>query len=98
MAYGLNDVIMLTGMIEQGNSEDTQKQLERRKLDAMLGLCETTTCRRVTLLGYFGEQIQPCGNCDNCLNPPALTDMTEAAQKKPCHACFALATVLVWAI
>ncbi|GAB7129366.1 DNA helicase RecQ [Silvimonas sp. JCM 19000] len=81
MAYGLNDVIMLTGMIEQGNSEDTQKQLERRKLDAMLGLCETTTCRRVTLLGYFGEQIQPCGNCDNCLNPPALTDMTEAAQK-----------------
>ena len=81
LAYGLNDVIMLTGMIEQGNSDDAQKQLERRKLDAMLGLCETTACRRVALLGYFGESIQACGNCDNCLNPPALNDMTQAAQK-----------------
>lgn len=81
LAYGLNDVIQLTGMIESSGAPEEQKDVERRKLEAMLGLCEATACRRQTLLGYFGEEAQPCGNCDNCLNPPQLTDMTEAARK-----------------
>ncbi len=81
LAYGLNDVIQLTGMIESSSAAEEQKDIERRKLEAMLGLCETTACRRQTLLGYFGEEAIPCGNCDNCLNPPQLTDMTEAARK-----------------
>ena len=81
LAYGLNDVIQLTGMIEASGADEEQKDVERRKLEAMLGLCETTDCRRQTLLGYFGEQASPCGNCDNCLNPPQLTEMTEAARK-----------------
>lgn len=81
LAYGLNDVIQLTGMIENSGAPEEQKDVERRKLEAMLGLCEATACRRQTLLGYFGEGAQPCGNCDNCLNPPKLTDMTEAARK-----------------
>jgi ATP-dependent DNA helicase RecQ len=53
----------------------------RGKLDALLGLAEATDCRRVRLLGYFGEASQPCGNCDNCLNPPAVWDGTDAARK-----------------
>ncbi|QZA80602.1 DNA helicase RecQ [Deefgea piscis] len=81
LAYGLNDVILLAQMIEQGGSSDEQKHIERRKLDAMLGLVESTDCRRQTLLAYFGETITPCGNCDNCLNPPQLVEMSAAAQK-----------------
>ncbi|QLG88321.1 DNA helicase RecQ [Chitinibacter bivalviorum] len=81
LAYGLNDVMLLAEMIEQGGSPDEQKHVERRKLDAMLGLVEATECRRTVLLGYFGEQTVPCGNCDNCLNPPQLVEMSQAAQK-----------------
>ncbi len=80
LAYGLNDVILLSDMIAQGGSSEEQKIVEKRKLDAMLGLCEATACRRQTLLAYFGEAAQPCGNCDNCLNPPRLIDMSEAAK------------------
>jgi ATP-dependent DNA helicase RecQ len=57
------------------------KQVMRGKLDALLTLAEGTQCRRVHLLGYFGEDSQPCGNCDNCLNPPAVWDATDAARK-----------------
>jgi ATP-dependent DNA helicase RecQ len=53
----------------------------RGKLDALLTLAEDTRCRRVSLLHYFGEDSQPCGNCDNCLNPPKVWDATEAARK-----------------
>ncbi|QLI82324.1 DNA helicase RecQ [Chitinibacter fontanus] len=81
LAYGLNDVMLLAEMIEQGGSPEEQKHVERRKLDAMLGLVEATECRRTVLLGYFGEQTIPCGNCDNCLNPPQLVEMSQAAQK-----------------
>ncbi|WP_028453288.1 DNA helicase RecQ [Chitinilyticum aquatile] len=80
LAYGLNDVILLADMIAQGGSSEEQKIVEKRKLDAMLGLCEATACRRQTLLAYFGESAQPCGNCDNCLNPPKLIDMSDAAK------------------
>ncbi|XZG68823.1 DNA helicase RecQ [Chitinibacteraceae bacterium HSL-7] len=80
LAYGLNDMILLTGMIENSGLEDAQKAVERTKLAAMLGLVEASGCRRQALLGYFGEDAEPCGNCDNCLNPPKLTDHTEYAR------------------
>ncbi|AOY01628.1 DNA helicase RecQ [Jeongeupia sp. USM3] len=81
LTYGLNDLMLLTQMIEGSNAPDEQKMVERRKLDAMLGFVEATDCRRQTLLGYFGEATQACGNCDNCLNPPKLVDVSEAARK-----------------
>ncbi|HEX5806225.1 MAG TPA: RQC domain-containing protein, partial [Macromonas sp.] len=60
---------------------DEFKQVLRGKLDALLTLAEATDCRRVRLLAYFGEHSEPCGNCDNCLNPPQTWDATEAARK-----------------
>ena len=82
MAYGLADVITLRQMVEGSEAGEQRKRLEVRKLDAMLGLCELTTCRRRTLLAYFGETgAGPCGNCDNCIAPPEAWDATEAAQK-----------------
>ena len=82
MVYGLQDVVNQRRMIDtsEAASEDF-KQVMRGKLDALLTLAEDTRCRRVSLLGYFGEDSQPCGNCDNCLNPPAVWDATEAARK-----------------
>jgi ATP-dependent DNA helicase RecQ len=68
-------------MIDDSPAEETFKQGQRGKLDALLALAEATDCRRVRLLSYFGEASQPCGNCDNCLNPPQTWDGTEAARK-----------------
>ncbi|RBM03151.1 DNA helicase RecQ [Acidithiobacillus ferridurans] len=82
MHYGLQDVVQLRQMIQQSEADLPRKQMEGHKLDAMLALCETTDCRRQTLLGYFGESLSsPCGNCDNCLQTPATWDATVAAQK-----------------
>ena len=82
MLYGLQDVIMLRQMLESSESDDARKRVERHKLDAMLGLCELTTCRRQALLGYFDDPMpQPCGNCDTCLEPPQTWDATEPARK-----------------
>ena len=82
MAYGLQDVIMLRQMVDGSEAAADRKRLEIRKLDAMLGYCELTTCRRQALLAYFGETLaEPCGNCDNCLDPPESWDATEAARK-----------------
>lgn len=82
MHYGLQDVVQLRQMIQQSEADQQRKQMEGQKLDAMLALCETVACRRQTLLSYFGETLaQPCGNCDNCLTPPATWDATVAAQK-----------------
>ncbi|MHB8258436.1 MAG: DNA helicase RecQ [Acidiferrobacterales bacterium] len=82
MVYGLQDVITLRQMLEAGVSDDAHKRVERHKLDAMLGLCELTTCRRQALLTYFGEDLsKPCGNCDTCLEPPEVWDATVLAQK-----------------
>jgi len=82
MAYGLQDVIMLRQMSQESAAEEHYKQVEHQKLEAMLSLCETVTCRRQALLGYFAEQTPgPCGNCDNCLLPPETWDATTAAQK-----------------
>ena len=82
MSYGLQDVITLRQMLAASEAGDEYKRVERYKLDAMLGLCELTTCRRQSLLGYFGEPLaEPCGNCDTCLEPPATWDATVPAQK-----------------
>jgi ATP-dependent DNA helicase RecQ len=81
MAYGLGDVVQQRRMIEESESEPEFKRIAGAKLDAMLGLCESGECRRVRLLGYFGEASAPCGNCDTCLDPPEVTDGTVAAQK-----------------
>jgi ATP-dependent DNA helicase RecQ len=82
MAYGLQDVIKLRQMLDESQGSEQHKRAERHKLDAMLGLCEITTCRRQALLHYFGEQgTRPCGNCDNCLTPVKTFDGTDASRK-----------------
>ena len=82
MVYGLQEVVALRQMVEGSKAGEMRKRLEVRKLDAMLGYCELTTCRRQTLLTYFGETLSdPCGNCDNCLTPVAAWDATEVSRK-----------------
>ena len=81
MTYGLADVVQQRRLIEQSDAEEDYKRLSSAKLDAMLALAEAADCRRVRLLAYFGEASSPCGNCDNCLAPPALRDATEDARK-----------------
>jgi ATP-dependent DNA helicase RecQ len=81
MVYGLQDVVNQRRMIDESPAADEFKQVLRGKLDALLALAEASDCRRVRLLSYFGERSEPCGNCDNCLHPPALNDATEAARK-----------------
>ncbi len=82
MVYGLQDVIMLRQMLSSSEAIEQVKRLEQRKLEAMLGFCEIISCRRVSLLGYFGELEQkPCGNCDNCLEPVESWEGTKEAQK-----------------
>ena len=82
MVYGLQDVLFLRQMLESSQAEDRYKQVERQKLEAMLGLCEITSCRRQVLLSYFGEpEHPPCGNCDTCLEPVPVWDGTDAARK-----------------
>jgi len=81
MAWGLQDVVTQSRFIDESDAEDTHKRSAHGKLDALLGLVEAASCRRVVLLDYFGEASQPCGNCDNCLEPPVLWDATEAARK-----------------
>ncbi len=82
MTYGLNDVVNQRRMIDTSEAASEEfKQVMRGKLDALLSLAEDTRCRRVSLLHYFGEDSTACGNCDNCLSPPALWDATVAARK-----------------
>jgi len=81
MTYGLGDVVQQRRLIEASEASDEFKRVASAKLDALLGLCETAGCRRVRLLGYFGEASVPCGNCDTCLAPPTTWDATLAAQK-----------------
>src|SRR5215831_9025843 len=85
MVYGLQDVVQLRQLVDASEADEQHKRRERHKLDALLGWCELTECRRSPLLAYFGEQRAErcgnCGNCDNCLAPPATWDGTEAARK-----------------
>jgi len=82
MVYGLQDVVRLQQMAQGSDGSEQFKRAERHKLDAMLGLCEVTSCRRKVLLRYFADDApNQCGNCDNCQMPPETWDATEAAQK-----------------
>lgn len=82
MAYGLEDVIKLKQMMAGSDANENFKRIEQQKLNGMLGLAELTSCRRQTLIGYFGDALaEPCGNCDNCLTPVQTWDGTEAARK-----------------
>ena len=89
MTYGLADVVNQRRMIDEGEADEEFKRLQRAKLEALLALAEAHDCRRVRLLAYFGEASEPdtsagpyrCGNCDNCLHPPATWNATQAARK-----------------
>ncbi len=82
MSYGIADVMSLLRLIEASDIDERQRRIERQKVEALIGFCETVSCRRQALLGYFGERDHPpCGNCDNCREPVASWDGTVAAQK-----------------
>jgi len=82
MIYGLQDVIKLRQMMESSEGSEEHKRAEQHRLNAMLGLCEITSCRRQALLNYFGDSlIEACGNCDTCLEPVNTWDGTEACRK-----------------
>lgn len=81
MTYGLQDVVQQRRMIDESNADMVYRQIQISKLDALLGFCESLTCRRVRLLEYFGETSSPCGNCDICLFPPVAKDGTEDMRK-----------------
>jgi ATP-dependent DNA helicase RecQ len=80
LVFGLSDIVQLRRMIEQSEGAESHRRISSAKLDAMVGLCEGVSCRRVRLLDYFGEAAAACGNCDNCLEPPDQWDGTRAAQ------------------
>jgi ATP-dependent DNA helicase RecQ len=83
MAYGLSDIVQQRRMIDESTGAEAFKRVSIRKLDALVGLAETASCRRTRLLGYFGETpaASKCGNCDNCLSPPRVRDGKVIAQK-----------------
>jgi ATP-dependent DNA helicase RecQ len=81
MAYGLGDVVSMRQMLLSGDAPEERKRVELQKLDALLGFCESTSCRHQTILRYFGEEHPgDCGQCDNCLSPVDTWDATKAAQ------------------
>ncbi|MGE0174583.1 MAG: DNA helicase RecQ [Oligoflexales bacterium] len=82
MLYGFEDVILLRHWIAASDGNDDYKRIERQRIESLFGLCETSQCRRQMLLSYFGETLaSPCNNCDICLDPPELVDVTEPARK-----------------
>ena len=81
LAYGLQDVVQQRRMIDESAGDEAFRRRLGAQLDAMLAMCEAIACRRQRLLQYFGQRIEPCGNCDNCLQPPEAWDGTVAAQK-----------------
>ncbi|QQR38178.1 DNA helicase RecQ [Devosia rhizoryzae] len=82
MSYGMADVVQRRRMIDEGNAPDEVKRLEHGKLNALLGVCETASCRRQAILSHFGEAYAgACGNCDTCRSPVESWDGTEAAIK-----------------
>ncbi|HTJ89211.1 MAG TPA: DNA helicase RecQ, partial [Acidocella sp.] len=82
LLYGLQDLVLRRNMIDQGNSPDEVKWIERNKLESLLGVCETAGCRRQAILAHFGEVMHaPCGNCDTCLTPVETWDATTPARK-----------------
>ncbi|MGD9582501.1 MAG: DNA helicase RecQ [Lysobacterales bacterium] len=80
LLYGIGDIMQQRRWIDESEASEAHRRLSRQKLDALVELCETVDCRRQRLLGYFGERIAPCGNCDNCLTPPTTVDASESAR------------------
>ena len=66
--------------MEQDGTDEEHKLREQKRLDSLIAYCEAPACRRLALLHYFGEKIEPCGNCDNCISPPTLIDGTDLAR------------------
>ncbi|MEM7123522.1 MAG: DNA helicase RecQ [Pseudomonadota bacterium] len=81
MVYGLDDIRMRRVFIEESDASDARKRVDHRRLDALLAYCEAVECRRRPLLAYFGEDIEPCGNCDVCLDGVDAIDGTEPARQ-----------------
>ena len=81
MLYGAEDIALRRRFIDESDTPDARKRMERRKLDALLGFAESCQCRRQVLLRYFGDDCEACGNCDVCLDPPKTFDGSIAAQK-----------------
>ncbi len=81
MLYGLEDIRMRRVFIEQEQASDDRKRREHKRLDALIGYCESPECRRRALLAYFGEDTETCGNCDICLDPPEVADGTREGQQ-----------------
>jgi ATP-dependent DNA helicase RecQ len=79
MLYGLDDIRMRRMFIDQEGGDEDHRRREHKRLDTLIAYCEAAECRRRTLLAYFGEHIEPCGNCDICLNPPEVVDGTDIA-------------------
>ena len=80
MLFGLDDIRLRRQFIDQDGDDEDHRRREHRRLDALLAYCEATQCRRVTLLAYFGDASEPCGNCDTCLDPPQMIDGTADAR------------------
>ena len=70
MLYGMADAGLQRKFIDESTAPESQKRIEHRKLNALLGLCEAASCRRKIILEYFGDSAEPCHNCDTCLSPP----------------------------
>ena len=81
MLYGLGDLRIRRQFIEGEASSPERKRREHKRLDALLGYCESPSCRRVPLLTYFGEASRPCGNCDICHHPVDCVDGTAMARQ-----------------
>ncbi len=81
MVFGLGDIRLRRQFIEQGDASEDHKRRENRRLDALVSYCEAPSCRRVSLLGYFGEDSEACGNCDVCLSPGKTIDGTVEAKQ-----------------
>lgn len=82
MVYGLSDVVRLARMLEMTDAAESYKKIARQKLNSMLSLCESMSCRRQVLLEYFNESYkEPCGYCDVCIEPQETWDATEDVQK-----------------
>ena len=80
MFYGLQDMVLRQKMIFEGEGNEKHKLLEYKRLEALIGYCESTACRRLALLSYFDEKVLNCGNCDNCLQPPTVEDYSDIAK------------------